>query len=99
MTKNYTPTWGDHAVSDPRSVAAQLRGKGDGRGERYARAQEWLKMHGGRRNTQAVSHTYKRAESVHAVIRELRYAGRLGWLKYVVVKVALKTGFLSVYDV
>lgn len=99
MTKNCTPTWGDHAVSDPRSVAAQLRGKGDGRGERYLHAQEWRKTHGGRRNLQTVSHAYKRAESVHAAINELRYAGRLGWLKYVVVKVALKTGFLSVYDV
>lgn len=36
MTKTHRKMQ-DHAASDPRSVAAQLRGKGDGRGERYLR--------------------------------------------------------------
>jgi len=98
MANQTIPTWGDHAVSDPRSVAAQLRGKGDGRGERYIRAQDWLKRHGGRRNTQAINHAYKRAESVHAAIHELKYAGWSGRLKYLVVRVALWAGFVSVYD-
>lgn len=98
MTKQNIPTWGDHAASDPRSVAAQLRGKGDGRGERYTRTQEWLTQHGGRRNAQAVNHAYKRAESVHAAISELKHSGWSGWLKFMVVKVVLWAGFVSVYD-
>jgi len=32
----------DHRATDPRSVAAQLRGTGDGRGERYLRFQQMM---------------------------------------------------------
>ncbi len=98
MTKQCFQTWGDHAASDPRSVAAQLRGKGDGRGERYMCAQEWLKRHSGRCNLHAVNHAYKRAESVHSTINELRSSGWFGWLKFMAVKAALWIGFVSVYD-
>ena len=32
----------DYSATDPRSVAAQLRGTGDGRGERYLRFQQMM---------------------------------------------------------
>lgn len=98
MTTKSIPTWGDHAASDPRSVAAQLRGTGDGRGERFLRMQDVWLMKLGRHRTLSADDAFKRAEAARAAIDSLLFEGLLGRFKYVVVKIALLVGFVSVYD-